>query len=127
MSCIPNRTSPNTEKRIGANGGKYQARFKNADGSWTPWWNLGGGLNASDVEVKLVEAIPSAGALRFEMVSEGKRGVLKPVKGPRGRHIMRQRRPRRKLASALPALPALPACGACVWSSGQKDALHGDP
>lgn len=56
MSCIPNRTSPNTEKRIGANGGKYQARFKNADGSWTPWWNLGGGLNASDVEVKLVEA-----------------------------------------------------------------------
>ncbi len=47
------------------------------------------------VEVKLVEAIPSAGALRFEMVSEGKRGVLKPVKGPRGRHIMRQRRPRR--------------------------------
>jgi ribonuclease R len=47
------------------------------------------------VEVKLVEAIPSAGALRFEMVSEGKRGVLKPVKGPRGRHIMRQRRGRR--------------------------------
>jgi ribonuclease R len=47
------------------------------------------------VEVRLVEAIPSAGALRFEMVSEGKRQVLKPVKGPRGRHIMRQRRPRR--------------------------------
>lgn len=56
MSCIPNRTSPISEKRIGANGGKYQARFKNADGSWSPWWNLGGGLNASDVEVKLVEA-----------------------------------------------------------------------
>jgi ribonuclease R len=48
-----------------------------------------------DVEVKLVEAIPSAGALRFEMMSEGHRHVLKPVKGPRGRHMMRQRRPRR--------------------------------
>jgi ribonuclease R len=48
-----------------------------------------------DVEVKLVEAIPSAGALRFEMMSEGHRHVLKPVKGPRGRHMTRQRRPRR--------------------------------
>lgn len=50
-----------------------------------------------DVEVKLVEAIPSAGALRFEMMSEGHRHVLKAVKGPRGRHMtrQRQRRPRR--------------------------------
>ncbi len=48
-----------------------------------------------DVEVKLVEAIPSAGALRFEMMSEGHRHVLKAVKGPRGRHMTRQRRPRR--------------------------------
>jgi ribonuclease R len=48
-----------------------------------------------DVEVKLVEAIPSAGALRFEMMSEGHRNVLKTVKGPRGRHMTRQRRPRR--------------------------------
>ncbi len=45
-----------------------------------------------DVEVKLVEAIPSAGALRFEMMSEGHRHVLKPVKGPRGRHMSRPRR-----------------------------------
>ncbi len=48
-----------------------------------------------DVEVKLVEAIPSAGALRFEMMSEGHRHVLKAVKGPRGRHMTRQRRSRR--------------------------------
>ena len=48
-----------------------------------------------DVEVRLVEAIPTAGALRFEMLSEGHRHVLKPVKGPRGRHMSRPRRPRR--------------------------------
>jgi len=47
------------------------------------------------VEVKLVECIPSAGALRFEMMSQGHRHVLKAVKGPAGRHMLRQRRPRR--------------------------------
>ncbi len=48
-----------------------------------------------EVTVKLVECIPSAGALRFEMMSEGHRHVLKPIKGPRGRHLSRARRPRR--------------------------------
>ncbi len=48
-----------------------------------------------EVEVRLVEAIPSAGALRFEMMSEGKRGHVAPVKGFRGRHIPRHRRPGR--------------------------------
>jgi hypothetical protein len=33
--------------------------------------------------------------LRFEMLSEGHRHVLKPVKGPRGRHLSRPRRPNR--------------------------------
>jgi len=35
------------------------------------------------VEVKLIEAIPSAGALRFEMLSEGKKGQLTSIKGGR--------------------------------------------
>lgn len=48
-----------------------------------------------EVEVRLVEAIPSAGALRFEMLSEGKRGHVAPVKGFRGRQIPRNRRPGR--------------------------------
>ena len=33
------------------------------------------------VEVKLVEAIPSAGALRFEMLTPGKKGELGRLKG----------------------------------------------
>jgi ribonuclease R len=38
------------------------------------------------VEVRLVEAIPSAGALRFEMLSEGKKGrVAAPHAGEGGR------------------------------------------
>ena len=47
------------------------------------------------VEVRLVEAIPSAGALRFEMLSEPRRLRLAPVKGPpRGR--LRNRPPSRR-------------------------------
>ena len=34
-----------------------------------------------DVEVQLVEAIPTAGALRFDMLSKGKHGPAKPMKG----------------------------------------------
>lgn len=40
------------------------------------------------VEIRLVEAIPAAGALRFEILSEGKKPTGKPLKGyksPRGR------------------------------------------
>ena len=33
------------------------------------------------VEVRLVEAIPAAGALRFEMLSDAEKGTLSPVKG----------------------------------------------
>jgi ribonuclease R len=47
------------------------------------------------VEVRLVEAIPSAGALRFEMLSPGKRGEMTAMKGLRVRHVPRHRRPRR--------------------------------
>jgi ribonuclease R len=36
-----------------------------------------------DVEVRLLEAAPIAGALRFELLSEGSRGV--PSSGKRGR------------------------------------------
>src|SRR5690606_21503331 len=49
-----------------------------------------------EVEVKLVEAIPSAGALRFEMVSEPRRGEVRLPKGfrpGRGRGQGRGRRP----------------------------------
>lgn len=45
-----------------------------------------------NVEVRLVEAIPTAGALRFEMLSEGHRGPLPRIKGFRGRRMTRQRR-----------------------------------
>ena len=48
------------------------------------------------VEVKLVEAIPTAGALRFEMLSEGGNGVLKGKGirlGKRGRQGRPPRRP----------------------------------
>ncbi len=47
------------------------------------------------VTVRLVEAIPTAGALRFEMLSEGKRGQVRPMKGLRVRHVPRHRRPGR--------------------------------
>ncbi len=40
-----------------------------------------------DVTVRLVEAIPSAGALRFEMLSEGKRQAGHTGKLPRGRNL----------------------------------------
>ncbi len=49
-----------------------------------------------DVRVRLLEAVPSAGALRFEMLSEGTRGELKPIKGFRGRRVPRNRRPGRR-------------------------------
>jgi ribonuclease R len=47
------------------------------------------------VTVKLLEVVPSAGALRFEMVSEGTRGtaVRSADKGFRGRQVPRNRRP----------------------------------
>ena len=43
------------------------------------------------VSVRLVEAIPSAGALRFEMISEGQRGGARPIRGLKGRHVPRRR------------------------------------
>ncbi|MCC6948265.1 MAG: ribonuclease R [Bradyrhizobiaceae bacterium] len=46
------------------------------------------------VEVKLVEAIPAAGALRFELLSEGR--YDRPVRGARSK---REREPRRPAAS----------------------------
>ena len=46
----------------------------------------------TDVEVRLVEAIPSAGALRFEMLSEGKKGRLSTMGGARKRLPRRRRR-----------------------------------
>ena len=48
-----------------------------------------------NVSVRLVEAIPSAGALRFEMLSEGKSGPASPMKGFSGKRIPRHRRPGR--------------------------------
>lgn len=45
-----------------------------------------------DVRVRLVEAIPTAGALRFEMLSRGKRGHVSLAKGWRGRRTVRGRR-----------------------------------
>jgi len=46
-----------------------------------------------DVEVKLVEAIPTAGALRFEMLSEARRGsaTARTGRGPK-RMLQRNRR-----------------------------------
>jgi ribonuclease R len=44
-----------------------------------------------DVTVKLVEALPMAGALRFEMISEGSKGLADPGRGG-GRGIRAQRR-----------------------------------
>ena len=40
-----------------------------------------------DVTVRLVEAIPTAGALRFEMLSPGKRQAGASGKLPRGRNL----------------------------------------
>ncbi len=47
------------------------------------------------VSVRLVEVIPSAGALRFEMLSPGKRQAGASGKMPRGRGFLRGRRPPR--------------------------------
>ena len=44
------------------------------------------------VRVRLVEAIPTAGALRFEMLSEGKRDGRDPAGPARGRHFGRGHR-----------------------------------
>jgi ribonuclease R len=46
-----------------------------------------------EVRVRLVEAVPTAGALRFEMISEGTRAHAALMKGWRGRRLPR-RRPR---------------------------------
>jgi ribonuclease R len=45
-----------------------------------------------EVEVRLVEAIATAGALRFEMLSKGKHGPLTPVKGRAPKRFGRPRR-----------------------------------
>jgi ribonuclease R len=45
------------------------------------------------VLVRLVEALPSAGALRFEMLSKGRTGAATLAKGWRGRSPSRRRRP----------------------------------
>jgi ribonuclease R len=46
------------------------------------------------VRVRLVQAIPTAGALRFEMLSEGRKGHVALAKGWRGRRGVRNRRGR---------------------------------
>ncbi len=46
-----------------------------------------------EVRVRLVEAIPTAGALRFEMLSEGKRHAGSASRMPRARRPFRSRRP----------------------------------
>lgn len=48
-----------------------------------------------DVEVQLVEAIPTAGALRFDMLSKGTHGPVKPMKGRLPKRIMHKRKRRR--------------------------------
>jgi ribonuclease R len=45
-----------------------------------------------DVRVKLVEAVPTAGALRFEMLSEGRRDAAGRTRVPKGRRYGGQRR-----------------------------------
>ncbi len=51
-----------------------------------------------DVEVRLVEAIPTAGALRFEMLSEGKKSRLMPTRSSRSTpHGSTGRRTQRKM------------------------------
>ena len=45
-----------------------------------------------DVRVKLVEAVPTAGALRFEMLSEGRRDASGRTRVPKGRRYGGQRR-----------------------------------
>ena len=54
-------------------------------------WRLG-----DTVEVRLVEAIPSAGALRFEMLSSGRKGIKVAGKGLGSRRPPRNRRPGRR-------------------------------
>jgi ribonuclease R len=48
-----------------------------------------------DVRVKLVEAVPMAGALRFDMISDGKPMHASLMKGWRGKRLPKGRRPRR--------------------------------
>jgi len=48
-----------------------------------------------DVDVRLLEVIPAAGVLRFEMLSSGKKGHISLMKGWRGRAGPRRRRHRR--------------------------------
>ena len=45
-----------------------------------------------EVDVRLVEALPFAGALRFDMLSEGRKGHVSLAKGWRGRRTGRGRR-----------------------------------
>ena len=47
------------------------------------------------VEVKLVEAIPTAGALRFEMLTQGRTGLVPHHKGGK-RLVRRARKPERR-------------------------------
>ena len=56
------------------------------------------------VEVRLVEAIPSAGALRFEMLTPGKKGELGRLKGLMSRRPKPRRYgpPRRRLGPVVP-------------------------
>ncbi len=49
-----------------------------------------------DVSVRLVEAVPTAGALRFEMLSKGDRRPLPPMKGRRSQRRATDRPPNRK-------------------------------
>jgi ribonuclease R len=57
----------------------------------------GGAFRLGDeVRVRLVEAIPSAGALRFEMLSEGKTGALPHMRGLKLRRMPRHRGPQRR-------------------------------
>ena len=48
------------------------------------------------VEVRLAEAIPVAGALRFEMLSPGRKGHVSLMKGWRGRNNPPRHRRRRR-------------------------------
>ena len=55
----------------------------------------GAGYRLGDaVRVRLIEAVPSAGALRFEMLSPATRLAAAPRKGRRQRAFLRERRPR---------------------------------
>jgi len=55
----------------------------------------GAGYRLGDaVRVRLIEAVPSAGALRFEMLSPATRLAAEPRQGRRRRAFLRERRPR---------------------------------